>query len=121
MVDRRAFLARTASAGALGRTGSAVPPLLRGARAQDLQSLTSLVPAAPGGGWDQTARVMEQVPKQAHLVGTTRVVNVGGAGGMVGLPQFVNQYQGQGDALMLGGMVMIGAIIANRSPRGAHA
>ena len=42
--------------------------------------------------------------------------NVGGAGGMVGLPRFVNQRKGQGNSLMVGGSVMIGAGIANKSP-----
>jgi putative tricarboxylic transport membrane protein len=42
--------------------------------------------------------------------------NVGGAGGMVGLPRFVNQRKGQGQTLMIGGSVMIGAGIANKSP-----
>jgi putative tricarboxylic transport membrane protein len=42
--------------------------------------------------------------------------NVGGAGGMVGLPRFVNQRKGQGNILMVGGSVMIGAGIANKSP-----
>jgi putative tricarboxylic transport membrane protein len=42
--------------------------------------------------------------------------NVGGAGGMVGLPRYVNQRKGQGNSLMVGGSVMVGAAIANKSP-----
>jgi putative tricarboxylic transport membrane protein len=42
--------------------------------------------------------------------------NVGGAGGMVGLPRFVNQRKGQGNSLMVGGSVMVGAAISNKSP-----
>jgi putative tricarboxylic transport membrane protein len=45
-----------------------------------------------------------------------RFENVGGAGGMVGLPRFVNQRKGQGTSLMVGGSVMVGAAIANKSP-----
>jgi putative tricarboxylic transport membrane protein len=45
-----------------------------------------------------------------------QITNVAGAGGTVGLPQFLNQWKGQGNALMVGGMVMVGAIIANKSP-----
>ena len=45
-----------------------------------------------------------------------QITNVGGAGGTVGLPQFLNQWKGQGNALMVAGMVMVGAIIANKSP-----
>ncbi|TKB29036.1 MAG: tripartite tricarboxylate transporter substrate binding protein, partial [Mesorhizobium sp.] len=35
--------------------------------------------------------------------------------GTVGLPQFVNQWNGKGNALMVAGMVMVGAIIANKA------
>ncbi len=74
------------------------------------------VPAAPGGGWDGTARALERAAKAAGLVGQMQVENVGGAGGMVGLPRYVNQRKGQGNSLMVGGSVMVGAAIANKSP-----
>jgi putative tricarboxylic transport membrane protein len=74
------------------------------------------VPAAPGGGWDGTARAIERAAKAAGLVGAMQFENVGGAGGMVGLPRFVNQRKGQGNSLMVGGSVMVGAAIANKSP-----
>jgi putative tricarboxylic transport membrane protein len=35
---------------------------------------------------------------------------------MVGLPRFVNQRKGQGNTLMVGGSVMVGAAITNKSP-----
>ena len=74
------------------------------------------MPAAPGGGWDQTARTIEQVLRATAAVKGVQITNVGGAGGTVGLPQFLNQWKGQGNALMVAGMVMVGAIIANKSP-----
>ncbi|MEQ1614929.1 MAG: tripartite tricarboxylate transporter substrate-binding protein [Hyphomicrobiaceae bacterium] len=77
--------------------------------------LKIMVPAAPGGGWDQTGRTIEQVLRATKAVNAVQVTNVAGAGGTVGLPQFVNQWKGQGNALMVGGMVMVGAIIANKS------
>ncbi len=43
---------------------------------------------------------------------------MGGAGGTVGLPRFVSQRRGRGDALMVAGSVMVGATITNRSPVG---
>jgi putative tricarboxylic transport membrane protein len=79
-------------------------------------SVNMFVPAAPGGGWDGTARALERSAKAAGLVGNMQFENVGGAGGMVGLPRFVNQRKGQGNALMVGGGVMVGAGIANKSP-----
>ena len=81
-----------------------------------IASISMFVPAAPGGGWDSTARAIERAAKAAGLVGNMQFENVGGAGGMVGLPRFVNQRKGQGNTLMVGGSVMIGAGIANKSP-----
>lgn len=79
-------------------------------------TLNMFVPAAPGGGWDGTARAIERAAKAAGLVGNMQFENVGGAGGMVGLPRYVNQRKGQGNSLMVGGSVMVGAAIANKSP-----
>jgi len=50
------------------------------------------------------------------LISGATFTNVGGAGGTVGLPQFAIQFDGKGNALMIGGMVMVGAINANQSP-----
>ena len=86
------------------------------ANAQSVDLLKIFVPAAPGGGWDQTARTIEQVLRATGAVKGVQITNVGGAGGAVGLPQFLNQWKGQGNALMVAGMVMVGAIIANKSP-----
>ena len=84
------------------------------ANAQTVDLLKIFVPAAPGGGWDQTARTIEQVLRATAAVKGVQITNVGGAGGAVGLPQFLNQWKGQGNALMVAGMVMVGAIIALR-------
>jgi putative tricarboxylic transport membrane protein len=104
----------------LGGTAAVALPLtllpVAGVRAQAVDLLKIFVPAAPGGGWDQTARTIEQVLRATGAVKGVQITNVGGAGGTVGLPQFLNQWKGQGNALMVAGMVMIGAIIANKSP-----
>jgi len=86
------------------------------ANAQSVDLRKIFVPAAPGGGWDQTARTIEQALRATGAVKGVQITNVGGAGGAVGLPQFLNQWKGQGNALMVAGMVMVGAIIANKSP-----
>ena len=80
-----------------------------------LETLTLVVPAAPGGGWDQTARAMQQVLQQEGLVRTVVVENVPGAGGTIALAQFVRGRRGDGDALMVMGLVMVGAILTNSS------
>jgi putative tricarboxylic transport membrane protein len=79
-------------------------------------TINMFVPAAPGGGWDGTARAIERAAKVSGLVGNFQFENVGGAGGMIGLPRFVNQRKGQGNSLMVGGSVMVGAGITNKSP-----
>jgi putative tricarboxylic transport membrane protein len=108
MLNRREFLATTAAVG----LAAAFP---FGALAQDTPQIQLFVPAAPGGGWDQTARTMEQVMRKENLISGAQVTNVPGAGGAVGLPQFVNQWKGRPNALMVSGMVMVGAILTNKS------
>jgi putative tricarboxylic transport membrane protein len=81
-------------------------------------SMNMFIPAGPGGGWDGLGRAIEQVSRQAGLVGNFQFENVGGAGGIVGLPRFVQQRRGRGDALMVSGSIMVGAVLTNRSPLG---
>jgi putative tricarboxylic transport membrane protein len=79
-------------------------------------ALTIMAPAGPGGGWDQTARSMQQALQEEGIVSNVQVINVPGAGGTVGLAQFVNDSRGSAENLIVGGYVMVGAIIANKSP-----
>jgi putative tricarboxylic transport membrane protein len=75
-----------------------------------------MAPAAPGGGWDQTARTMQTALQDEGISGSVQVSNVPGAGGTIGLAQFVNQSNGDATALIVGGYVMVGAILTNGSP-----
>ncbi|MGQ0675053.1 MAG: Bug family tripartite tricarboxylate transporter substrate binding protein [Rhodospirillales bacterium] len=108
-------MATPAAYAALGGFG-ALGPFGGLAHAQAVDTLKIFGPAAPGGGWDGTARAMEQAMKAAGLIKTAQITNTGGAGGAVGLPEFVNQWKGQPNALMVAGMVMVGALITNKSP-----
>ena len=74
-----------------------------------------MVPANPGGGWDQTARAMQEALQEAGIAEGVQVVNVGGAGGTIGLAQFVTGKKRSGDTIMVGGLVMLGAILTNES------
>jgi putative tricarboxylic transport membrane protein len=85
---------------------------------QRFANMSMFIPAGPGGGWDGLGRAIEQVSRQAGLVGNFQFENVGGAGGIVGLPRFVAQRRGRGDALMVSGSIMVGAVLTNRSPVG---
>jgi putative tricarboxylic transport membrane protein len=75
-----------------------------------------MAPAAPGGGWDTTAREMQRVMQEEGIVPTVEVYNVEGAGGTVGIAQLVNDQAGNDHQLMMMGLVMIGAIATNASP-----
>ena len=83
--------------------------------AAQIQGLEIVVPAAPGGGWDQTGRAMQNALQEEGLASGVQVVNIPGAGGTIGLAQFVSSKEGQGDALMTTGLVMLGAILTNQS------
>jgi putative tricarboxylic transport membrane protein len=81
-----------------------------------VKNLTIIAPAAPGGGWDSTARMMQQALQQARISSPVKVINVAGAGGTIGLAQFVNNNKGKGDTLMAMGLIMVGAVLTNKSP-----
>ncbi|MSO83948.1 MAG: hypothetical protein EXQ53_11760 [Acidobacteria bacterium] len=78
--------------------------------------LRIVAPAAPGGGWDQTARVMQQALQQAGIVRTAPVENIPGAAGTIGLARFIGAERGNGDAILVSGLIMLGGIVTNGSP-----
>ena len=79
-------------------------------------SLKMMIPANPGGGWDQTGRNLAAAMQSAKLVSSVQFDNKGGAGGTIGLAQFINSSKGDPNAIMIGGMVMVGAIYLENSP-----
>ncbi|MCI0752517.1 Bug family tripartite tricarboxylate transporter substrate binding protein [Teichococcus vastitatis] len=108
---RRTLLSATAA--------TALLPLSPGHAAEQLYpTMNVFVPAGPGGGWDGLGRAIEQVARQAGLVGNFQFENVGGAGGTVGLPRFVSQRRGREGAIMVAGAIMVGSVLANKSPVG---
>ena len=92
--------------------------LASGAQAQAPLELKIIAPAAPGGGWDGASRSLQQVMTATGAAKSVQVVNVPGAGGTVGLTQFVNTAKGDGNQLMTMGITMVGAILTNKSPVG---
>ncbi|WP_346619138.1 tripartite tricarboxylate transporter substrate-binding protein [Blastococcus montanus] len=84
-----------------------------GGGADRINRLAVMAPADPGGGWDQTARAIAASLEEEELVGSTRVTNVGGAGGTVGLAELANERSE--DFLMVMGLVMVGAVETNQS------
>jgi len=90
--------------------------LLAASNAVAADNIRILVPANPGGGWDQTGRALAQAMQSAGAAKSVQIDNRGGAGGTIGLAQFVNSAKGDGNQLMVGGLVMVGAIELNKSP-----
>jgi putative tricarboxylic transport membrane protein len=88
---------------------------LAGLPVQAQPSLKMMIPANPGGGWDQTGRNLAAAMQSAKLVSAVQFENKGGAAGIIGLAQFANQSKGDPHAIMVGGMVMVGGIILGKS------
>jgi putative tricarboxylic transport membrane protein len=91
-------------------------PVRAAAADPTLDQLRIIAPAAPGGGWDQTARVMQQALQRAGLVRIAPVENIPGAAGTIGLARFIGAERGRGDVVMVSGLIMLGGIVTHRSP-----
>lgn len=83
--------------------------------AQDLE-LSIIAPAGAGGGWDSAARALQEVMMSTGNARSVQVINVPGAGGTVGLAQFVQGAAGSPNQMLVGGITMVGAIITNKAP-----
>jgi putative tricarboxylic transport membrane protein len=81
------------------------------------RNLEIMVPAAPGGGWDLTARQFQHVVQEDDFLPgrSTSVVNVTGAGGAVGVSRLVTKSRKDPHTLMITGLVMVGALTLNQS------
>lgn len=109
---RRCRLVFAALACAVLSIGASAP---RGGARERYPHLRLIAPAAPGGGWDQTARAMQLALTRAGIAGTASVENIPGAAGTIGLARFVSAERGNGDVTMVSGLIMLAAIATNRS------
>ena len=110
-MNRREF-----SVAALAALAASPLPFSRAAHAQGIGTLKMMIPANPGGGWDQTGRTLGAAMQSAKVVQSVQFENKGGAAGTIGLTQFVNSAKGDPNAMIVGGMVMVGGIILQKSP-----
>ncbi len=96
-----------------------VPPaaggLSGGGDGTQLRGLRFLVPNAPGGGYDITARTAAKAMEDGGLTGAVEVFNLPGAGGTVGLGRTVNE-SGNDRLVMSMGLGVVGAVYTNDSP-----
>ena len=95
---------------------AALTLFISAAHAQSMAQLRLIAPAAPGGGWDQTARVMQQSLQRENLARLAPVENIPGAAGTIGLARFIGAERGRGDVLMVSGLIMLGGIVTHQSP-----
>jgi putative tricarboxylic transport membrane protein len=98
------------------RMAAAAAMLCLSAPALAVDSIKIMIPASPGGGWDTTGRELGKAMTASGAVKNIQYDNKGGAGGTIGLAQFVNTSKGDPGALMMTGMVMVGGIVMNKSP-----
>lgn len=107
LVDRRqinrGLVAGLAAMGVAGRASAQVP------------GFEIIAPAGPGGGYDQLARTVQQTLQGERLASGIQVINVPGAGGTIGLAQFVNTKRTP-PGLMVAGLGLVGAVLLNKSP-----
>ncbi len=85
-------------------------------QAYALDAVKFMIGANPGGGFDQTGRSLGAAMIAAGSAKTTSFENKGGAGGIIGLTQFVNSEKNNPSALLVTGAVMVGAIETNKPP-----
>ncbi|SDP46518.1 putative tricarboxylic transport membrane protein [Ralstonia sp. 25mfcol4.1] len=86
------------------------------APAYAVDNLKVMIGANPGGGYDQTGRSIGAAMVAAGTAKSASYDNKGGAGGTIGLTQFVNTDKGNPNALIVTGAVMVGAIETNHPP-----
>ncbi|APV51750.1 C4-dicarboxylate ABC transporter substrate-binding protein [Betaproteobacteria bacterium GR16-43] len=102
------MIARTRAALAAAAFAFTLPALA-------VDNVKMLIPANPGGGWDTTGREFAKAMQSVGAVKNVQYDNKGGAAGAIGIAQFVNSSKGDPNAVMMGGLVMVGGLITNKS------
>ena len=91
-------------------------PLAQASQAQRLGTeLRIVIPANPGGGWDQTGRALGAALTSSGMVDKVVYENIGGKGGTIGLADYTKRYGSDPNSLLIGGMVMVGALALNKA------
>lgn len=85
--------------------------------AANAQATDVIIPGGAGGGYDTTARLtMKGLEETGLLSGGVNFTNKGGAGGTLGLAEFVARSAGKSDSLLFTGVVMVGGVLINNTP-----
>ncbi|RZJ11647.1 MAG: tripartite tricarboxylate transporter substrate binding protein [Acidovorax sp.] len=120
-INRRKAIAQTALAAtawtafnpaAWAQAGNnAAAPRATVAKASKLAgTLRIVIPANPGGGWDQTGRALGAALVAVGAADQIEYENIGGKGGTIGLAKYAEKYGNDANTLLMGGMVMVGAV-----------
>lgn len=76
-----------------------------------------MAPGGAGGGYDATARLpFEAMAADGIFTDGATFTNKGGAGGTIGLAEFAGANEGNDNAVMSMGVIMVGGILLNNSP-----
>ena len=119
-IKRRTVLGGLAGLGGASLAGTATPLWAQAARpaaAAKSRAATRLapklrivIPANAGGGWDQTGRALGAALVGAGAADEIEYENKGGKGGTLGLAYYAEKYNSDPNTLLMGGMVMVGAV-----------
>ncbi len=82
---------------------------------EPISELTLLVAASPGGGYDGTAQAIRNTLLSEGLVNQVTIEYSPGAGGLIGLAQFVESEPREELTLLITGRTALGAAVHNRS------
>ncbi len=126
LTNRRTLLKQTGLLGSLWVAGSAWAQTKRenassGATPTPLAAkkiaskLRVVIPANAGGGWDLTGRMIGASLVASGAADEIEYENKGGKGGTIGLTHYVEKYDNDPNSLLVGGMVMLGAVAVNRN------
>ena len=118
-MQRRQILARTAALASMltslapaalaqATAARAAAPAAKAAKVAG--TLRIVIPANPGGGWDQTGRALGAALKAVGAADQVEYENIGGKGGTIGLAKYAEKYGSDANTLLMGGMVMVGAV-----------
>lgn len=112
-ITRRTALLAAAAATALTLSACGGSGGADAGASAEIKKLNIIVPANPGGGWDQTGRSMQADLTGNQQVGSASVQNIGGAGGTNGLAKLATEKDA--NTLMVMGYVMVGSVETNKS------
>jgi putative tricarboxylic transport membrane protein len=80
-----------------------------------LDDVKFMIPGTPGGGFDAAARTLGKALQEAKLAKNVLYENKGGAGGAVGLAQFVNASKGDPNALIVTSVNTVTGILQTKA------